>query len=355
MSSERGMDTFNLRITDAIPHTEFITNEEYILKKTGIDVKKLGNNSSRNPFNDKRKYIIESALSKALDYDFIWNVYEMPIKGRITNMGHAIWDEIDKKDSEKSCPFKTTEDVIAFNPVEEYRLPSIDQIANEFSNHLRESKKLFKNAVVTGGRYHTLFSACIRTFGWDMFLSSVPGNEGMFDRVLEGFFNLSLLEVKAWLKTNIKVFICHDDIVWKTGAIFNPSWYRKYIFPRYKKLWAPLKNQGIKVLFYADGNYDEFIDDIAQAGADGFGFDSDTSLKNIAEKYGKDKIIVGNADCRVLMTGKKEDIKAEVKRCIDIGKNCPGYFMCMGNHIPNGISIENIEYYFEYFNRMRVR
>jgi len=106
-------------------------------------------------------------------------------------MGHAEWDEIDKKDSEIGCPFKTVEDVLSFDPLTEYKLPDIDIITTRFKNRFKEAEELFTDAVVTGGRYNSLFSACIRTFGWDMFLTSVPGNEEKFDRILEGFFKIT--------------------------------------------------------------------------------------------------------------------------------------------------------------------
>ncbi len=105
--------------------------------------------------------------------------------------------------------------------------------------------------------------------------------------VLESFFNLTLANLKAWAKTDIKVFISHDDMVWTKGAIFKPEWYRKYIFPRYQKLWRPLKEADIKVLFCSDGNFTEFIDDVAAAGADGFIFEPLTDLQYVASKYGK--------------------------------------------------------------------
>jgi hypothetical protein len=39
----------------------------------------------------------------------------------------------------------------------------------------------------------------------------------------------------------------------------------------------------------------------------------------------------------------------------DLGRNCPGFFMLMSNHIPNAIPKENIEYYFEVFEKLRRR
>ncbi len=57
----------------------------------------------------------------------------------------------------------------------------------------------------------------------------------------------------------------------------------------------------------------------------------------------------------MLQFGKKEDIRREVERCVNAGRNCPGYFMAVSNHIPNGIPLENVEYYFEVFEELRKR
>ncbi len=362
MSIQRGWDAFNLLMTDKIPHSEFISNDEFILKKTGFDTRKMATTDYSNLYKnmdeltfDSDRSKVDQALARIFDYDLIHSFYEMPIKGRYTFMGHAAWSEFDKKESAVRSPFKDIDEVLDFDPVKEYCLYDFEEVVNKFKNHQCSSVKAYPDAVIALGRYNTLFSACIRTFGWEMFLSSVPHNEKQFDRVLEGFYELCLIETRAWAQTDLKVFICHDDIAWTTGPVFNPDWYRKYIFPRYKRLWEPLKEKGIKIFFFADGNYTEFIDDIFQAGADGIGFEIFTSLDYAINKYGKDKVILGNADCRILQFGKKKDILREVKRCTEIGKNCPGYFMAITNHIANKIPVDNIEYYFECFEELRDR
>ena len=77
--------------------------------------------------------------------------------------------------------------------------------------------------------------------------------------------------------------------------------------------------------------------------------------KYIAEKYGKTHSFIGNADTRILLYGSKDDIYREVKRCMDIGKNCPGFIMAVGNHIPSNTPVENALYYNEVFEKMRRR
>jgi hypothetical protein len=338
MSYERGMAAINLEMTDKIPRTEYISNDEYIKKVTGIDTSVK-----------EQQSLVKPSLARMLDYDFVWSTCEMPLtKGKITKMGHAAWNNTNPQENEVFCPFSDEEEVLNFNPVEEYGIPVKKDIIQVFRNNYEHSQKvLYPDTVYPGGRYHSIFSACIRTFGWEMFLLSVQYDYKRFDRILEGFYQITKAEIEAWIEVGIEVYNCHDDICWTSGPPFHPDWYKKYIFPKYEKLWKPLREAGIKIIYTADGNYTQFIDDVFAAGADGVVLEPVNSLEYVLEKFGKTKVVIGNIDCRILQSGTREDIYNEVKRCADIGRSCPGYFYAVGNHIPDGIPIENIEYYFE--------
>ena len=78
-------------------------------------------------------------------------------------------------------------------------------------------------------------------------------------------------------------------------------------------------------------------------------------MRYIAEKYGKTHAFVGNADTRILLSDTKEDIYNEVKRCMDIGKKCPGFFLAVGNHIPANTPVDNCLYYNEAYEKLRNR
>jgi uroporphyrinogen-III decarboxylase len=109
------------------------------------------------------------------------------------------------------------------------------------------------------------------------------------------------------------------------------------------------------VLFTADGNYTMFVDDIAACGVSGFVLEPWTDMDYVAEKYGKTHVIVGNADTRILLSGSKYDIECEVRRCIDIGRDCPGFILAVGNHIPPNTPVESALYYDECYRRLRAR
>jgi len=348
MSYEIGMQAVNLQMPDEIPHTEYCDHPELIRQMTGL------NPADPDPAKAGRAW---QEFYRTWKYDIVWNSCDgMDWKGRTSSMGHAEYMENGSDyNNQIYCPFKTEEDVLNFDAVQEFGLPDVREWTEKFGRNYREGQKQTPFLVFPGGYYNTLFSACIRIFGWEMFLASVPCDAERFDKVLESIYKISEANFTAWSKTDIKVFICHDDIVWTSGAVFHPDWYRKYIFPRYKRLWKILKDRGIKILFCSDGNFDEFVGDIAGAGADGFIFEPVTDLKSIVEKYGKTKVIIGNADCRILTFKGKKEIEQEVRRCVELGKKCPGFFMAVGNHIPCNVPVENALYYFELYDKMRRR
>jgi len=159
----------------------------------------------------------------------------------------------------------------------------------------------------------------------------------------------------ALAAADVPVVMIHDDMVWTAGAIFRPDWYRKYVFPNYRKYFAPLIDSGKRIMFTSDGNYTEFIDDIAAAGVHGFVMEPTTDMAYIAKKYGRTHVFIGNADTRILLSGPKEKIRAEVERCMAIGKPCPGFFMAVGNHIPPNTPVESAIYYNEVYEKLSKR
>jgi uroporphyrinogen-III decarboxylase len=157
---------------------------------------------------------------------------------------------------------------------------------------------------------------------------------------------------RAWAKTSIEVFICHDDMVWSEGPFMSPEIYRRTVFPRYAELWAELKRAGKKVLYCSDANWTMFLDDIAEAGADGFIFEPMVNLDTVIDKYGQSKVIVGSKlDCRTLTFGTRDQIAAEIDATLESALACPGFIFAVGNHIPSNVPVENAQFYFEYLRQ----
>jgi uroporphyrinogen-III decarboxylase len=87
----------------------------------------------------------------------------------------------------------------------------------------------------------------------------------------------------------------------------------------------------------------------------GFVMEPSTDMGYIAEKYGRTHAFIGNADTRILLSGTRPEIRAEVERCMRIGKPYPGFFMAVGNHIPANTPADNIFYYMDVYEELSKR
>jgi hypothetical protein len=341
MSYQIGINTLKLQPGSRCAHTEYCDHYALVRSITGHDP--LAEPNAWREFYD------------AWNIDFIWNTYEgkdgWGKPGRITDMGHAEFMEggIDRRDS-IYCPFKTVDEVWNFDAVAEYGLVNIDELIKDYEANFINGRVTYPNQVFTGGHYDTIVSGAIQAFGWDMLLAAAADWK-RFDKVLEGIFQITLHSAKAWSRTSIEVFIQHDDMVWTNGAFMRPEFYRQSIFPRYQKLWQILHDAGKIVLFCSDGNFTQFIDDIAQVGADGFIFEPLTDFNRIVEKYGNSKVIMGSkVDCRTLTFGSRDQIKAEIDETLTIARDCPGFVFAVGNHLPSNIPLDNAHFYFDYLS-----
>lgn len=200
----------------------------------------------------------------------------------------------------------------------------------------------YPGAVNMTGIYPSLITGLTYVFGRDMLLEALGTDPKAFGGVVNRYAEWMQQYYDALAESDTPVVYSHDDITWTEGAFYSAEWYREYIFPNLKKFWAPLRESGKKIIYVCDGNYTAFAKDIAACGNTAFWFEIFTDLEYMAGQFGKTHALIGNADTRVLLMGGREEITAEVKRCLDAGRDCPGYFMAVSNYIPPNTPIESV-------------
>lgn len=349
MSYEDGWAAINLEMPRRIPRTEYSADMHWELIKavTGVDV---GIDSP----NDVKTRGIKS-LYQAWNYDFFWStlIGDDEFGDHRTDMGHAEYAAggVDRRDTIFS-PYKEPEDLLKFDPWEILGPKDQSQLTRRFEAHYRQNCLNHPDGVNMTGVYVTLVSGLIGLFGWDLLLLAAGVDPTRFGQMIHRYARWIQQYFDALANADVPVVMVHDDMVWTSGAIFRPALYREFIFPHYKQFLAPLREGGKKIMFTSDGNFTRFIDDIAAAGVHGFVFEPLTSLEAIVEKYGKTHVIIGNADTRILLSGTRDEIRAEVERCMFLGKDCPGFFMAVGNHIPPNTPVEKALYYNEVYEAL---
>lgn len=201
-------------------------------------------------------------------------------------------------------------------------------------------------ALVTGGFYNTIFMWPLLTFGWENFLELGAAYKDECKRLMSEFAEFSRKMFRAWALTDIEIVFSHDDICFQGGPVFSPAWLREMVYPYYEEFWGYLRDAGKKVAFMCDGNVDAVADDVIACGAHGIISEPYTNWPEIARKH-PDAILAGDGDNRVLASGDREAVFEMVRRMAEWGKPYPGYFFCVGNHIPWDLPAEAVKAYFE--------
>ncbi len=344
MSRERALKAINFEDTDKIPQLDTLSHPEYMKKLTGKD-----------SFASSWEGIAESY--KMLDLDFVIYTEEgyVPQWESDTEQISTEWGG---GSTEWRTKFRcqSMDEVLAYDPWSDQERRSVSEITDIFFKNWTSIQNLFgSTALVSGGLYRTLFMWPVLTFGWELFMMSAASEPKKFKTVIDRFAEISIRDTEAWAGTDIKIFASHDDLAMTSGLIFSPEWYRTYLFPWYKKIWKPLKEKGIKVIFISDGDISAIIDDLVEAGVDGFRVEPMVSLKWLANKYGRSKIIIGNIDTKVLTFKGPREIEKEVERCVREAGNSLGYFLNVSGGIPQNIPLHNVEAYFKACKNLRCR
>ena len=253
--------------------------------------------------------------------------------------------------------FHSIEQVLSYQPLEHLDLRNANVVENRDYSVSEEElyqhygggegpQKPPEGEIRSAGFYNTLFMWPLLTFGWELFLELGASYEEECKRLLADFACLSRKAFEAWALTDIEVVVSHDDICFQAGPVFRPEWLRKTVYPYYEEFWAVLHAAGKKVIFMCDGNVDQVADDVFACGADGIVSEPFTNWPEIARKH-PDKVLAGDGDNRIMATGDREAIFAMVRKMSEWGKAYPGYFFCVGNHIPWDLPAEGVVAYFE--------
>ncbi|MCD6351527.1 MAG: hypothetical protein J7M26_05365 [Armatimonadetes bacterium] len=244
--------------------------------------------------------------------------------------------------------FSSPEEVFEFDPLS-YDKRTEDELADIYQQQWDAARRqLGDRCLPLGAFYTTLFHWGIAIFGWENFMAAAALYPDRYERLLDKFFEVSRRHLAALARVEgPPALISHDDIAMTRGLVFRPEWYRKYITPRYAELWQPALERGKKVLFCSDGNFQELVPDIAEAGAGGFIIEPLLDLDWLAREYGQTHVIIGGVDTKLLQNTDPDGVWAEVERVFKALGHCPGFFVNASGQLTHLISPENMRAYLE--------
>ncbi len=358
MNPDRALRRLLLQPVDRIPHWEHLSNPEFFRLMSGIDPYQHPQLAAQKTL-ENLPIDMGAAIPGSDD-----PIEELPedesswvgedgrrrVRWGTGFTGHWEWGE----------EFKTVEQALAYDPLEhmdqsgkeviaamDYSRPVEDIARDMQGGDLPEYGGPRATHLKGAGFYNTMFMWPLLTFGWEIFLELAAGHKAEFKRLMEGFAARSRKFFQAVAMTDCNHCVCHDDICMARGAVCSPAWMHEFIYPYYEEFFGTMGDVGIKVLFMTDGNPGEIYDDIFACGAHGLISEPFFDYGAVADKY-PDKFLAGDGDNRILQTRDRDAIEAMTKRMCELGRRQPGYFMCVGNHLPWNVPAESIKAYFEY-------
>ena len=159
-------------------------------------------------------------------------------------------------------------------------------------------------------------------------------------------FNICILE-KILPDVDVDYASGWEDVAFRNGPRVSPAMFKKFLFPRYKRIAEVLHKYGVYTIFTdCDGNIMPIVDQWIEAGficqfpievAGG------TDPVLLRKKYGRNVLLIGGVNKHSLLYGKKT-IDNELKRLEPI-INQGGYIPHVDHRCPPDVTLENYQYY----------
>jgi len=165
--------------------------------------------------------------------------------------------------------------------------------------------------------------------------------------MVNAFVDWNLKVAKLASKTGgVDVFQISDDWGGTNGLLISPEHFGEFFIKPFEKLVQGLKALGSPVIMHNDGQIWDVLDELVATGIQGFhpvekaaGMD----LKIVKERYEGKLCPVGNVNNKTTMvTGTPEEVRAEVKECIEIAGPGGGYIMSTDHSLHDDIPSENV-------------
>jgi hypothetical protein len=339
LSLDRAMKALAGTVTDRVARMEFLTNPEFFSRITGID-----------PYKNTM-----DAWLRALDVLDI----DATIVGRIPSLqrddehrvadDHHVSAQWGLRETEwLSKPYYTSVDeILAFDP-RNHDTSSAQEKTDRYSANYQQTQRLFGSTTLyVPGHYQLILHYMPFYCDWTTFFETVALEPDRCRFLYDRCEAYSIEVFSALASTDAPLIIAHEDLCGTRGPLFSPEMLRREVFPRFARIFEPVKRAGKRIIYASDGLIDEIAPDLLAAGADGLLVERGNDLERLIGLVGQEGLLIGGGDTVTVTNGNRNEIRDEVRKRMKIAKSLPGFFFCLDGEAPQNVPVENLEAYFE--------
>jgi uroporphyrinogen decarboxylase len=192
------------------------------------------------------------------------------------------------------------------------------------------------------------FTAGYMAMGFATFFVRLVDDPAFVQRLLAARTAWCIAMYQEAVSLGAEVVVLGDDAGHGDGPMISPRMWRRFILPLHRRIVDALD---VPVLWHSDGDIEALLPMAVEAGFAGIhGLDAvaGMDLSRIKREYGRDLVLIGNVDVRVLFRSDLSAVRREVDRCIAQGSPGGGYMIASCNSICAGMNPTAVAEMFRY-------
>lgn len=201
---------------------------------------------------------------------------------------------------------------------------------------------------VRGPYWKPIFCQACSLFGMETAMERMLNEPAIFEAALECITEHTIGYCERFLDAcvpSLSVFCLGDDFATQRGLMMSPKHWRRFLKPRYARLFELGRRRGLPVWFHSCGDVTSVLPDLIEIGVNVWETVqlhtlpmSPTELKR---EFGRDLTFFGGVNTQRLPFASPAEVEAETIRCIEALGAGGGYICGPDHHIKPDVSPEN--------------
>jgi uroporphyrinogen decarboxylase len=162
--------------------------------------------------------------------------------------------------------------------------------------------------------------------------------------LLAAIADYNIAQVCEAMKHPIDAVYFGDDWGQQRGLQMGPRLWREFILPQLRRMYGVVRAAGKFVMIHSCGDVDELFDDLIDAGVNCFNpFQPEVmDVYRLLPRYrGRLAFCGGLSTQRILPFGTVDDVRAEVDRLLELGRE-GGYIFAPAHDVEGDVPLENM-------------
>ena len=180
--------------------------------------------------------------------------------------------------------------------------------------------------------------------GMERFWTTLGTDSALVVTLLEKLQALQIVAIeRATDHPAVGAFLLDDDLAHCGGLLESPRFLRAHVFPFYQRIGEIVHSKGLPFIMHTDGKVTQVLPDLIACGLDALHPLEPKAMDIVAvnREFGDRLALLGNIDVDLLTRGSPDEVRAQVRQCIQEVAPGGGFAIGSSNSIPDYVPLEN--------------